>query len=278
MIGTPLRRLPPRAPAAALALAGLLAACDGGTPSREAAPPEGVRPLGFGIQVIDTAGVGCAPAGPGCARVLLSFPEIEDGDEAAAVPVRRWVQERLLDFPLEEPGDVPATPRDWIVTFLEAHERFQADFPGGWGGWFIARDIRVVRNDAQVVTLALEESSYLGGAHPNHVVVFHNVDAVTGAVLRLEDLILPEALPEVRVLASEAVRRALGVDSGGSLVDAGLMDEILPLPASALLTREAVLLEYNPYEVAPYAMGAIRARIPWSRLEPFLSEPSRWLP
>lgn len=257
----------------------LVGACGNGS------APEGLSssstlpvPLAFGLVVIDTVGPGCEPDAQGCARVSLSYPVVVGDQAPGAAAVTTWVAERILDFPLEEPGDSHATPRDWIGAFLDAHARFRADFPGGWGGWFIERDIRVVRNDGDVVALVLEESSYLGGAHPNRVVVFHNVDARSGQVIRLADLVRPETLDGLATVVTSAVRDRLGVASGGSLVEAGLMDEVLPLPASALLTREGVLLEYNPYEIAPYAMGAIRARVPWGDLAALLREPDRWVP
>jgi hypothetical protein len=256
----------------------LLACGDGSTPERASRGAASSPPLSFGVQVIDTTGGGCGPDGQGCARVRLSFPEVVDDGGPASAPVRAWVSERILDFSLEEPGEIPLTPRDWIRAFFDSHARFRADFPGAWGGWFIEREIHVARNDGDVVALVLTESSYLGGAHPNSVVVFHNVDARSGEVLDLVDLVRPDAREALEGVVSSAVRRRLGVEPGGSLVEAGLMDEILPLPASALLTRDGVLLEYNPYEVGPYAMGAIRALVPWSDLAPLLRDPDRWIP
>lgn len=238
------------------------------------APP----PLAFGVQVFDTSGVGCSGEGPGCARVTLSFPEFQPSGSPALTEIRNWVAERVLDFPLEEPGDMPATPRDWVRAFLTAHERFAEGFPSAPGGWFIERHIRVLRNDGSVVALLLEESSYLGGAHPNTVMIHHNVDARTGRVLLLEDLVRDGSVDTLRERVSDAVRLSLGLQPGASLVQAGLMAELLPLPATFLLTGEGIQLHYNPYEVGPYVMGPIRGFLRWEALADLLQEPRRWIP
>lgn len=264
--------------AALLALSGCDAGVRPGSPGEASLEPPRPAALVFGVQVLDTTSGPCNGVLPGCARVRLTYPEIIGGPEPVASRARDWVRERTLDYALEEPGEVPTTPREWIRDFLEEHRRFLAESPGAFGGWWVERDIHVVRNDARVVALVLRESSYLGGAHPNSAVQIVNLDARTGEVLTPAGLVRPGTEEELRAAVEDRVRLLMDLPAGIPLSQGGFFEDVLALPMNALLAEEGLVLEYNPYEVAPYAVGSIRILVPWGDVAHLLREPDRWVP
>lgn len=49
----------------------------------------------------------------------------------------------------------------------------------------------------------------------------------------------------------------------------------LPLPENVGIDSSGVTMLYNPYEVAPYAIGTIEYRIPYEQAEPLLKRIAR---
>jgi len=268
----------PAALALTLAWAGCGAPGERGGPER-LSPPDPVPPaLVFEVHVLDTVSLPCDVGGAGCARVALTYPEILAGPEPVASRARSWVRARVGEHSQEAPGDGPATPREWVREFLDDYRQFKEESPQAVGGWFLERGVHVVRNDTQVVALVFRESSYLGGAHSNSAVEILNLDARSGELLTLTGLVRPGTEAGLQAVVEARVRAAMELPPGTSLSRGGFFDDVLALPQNALLAEEGILLEYNPYEVAPFAMGAIRVTLPWVDVAHLLRDPHRWMP
>jgi hypothetical protein len=68
-------------------------------------------------------------------------------------------------------------------------------------------------------------------------------------------------------------RRARSIRLGQSLQDAGffiLPGQELPLGENFALTDRGMEIQYNPYEVAPYALGETRVRVPSEAVAPLV--------
>jgi hypothetical protein len=68
-------------------------------------------------------------------------------------------------------------------------------------------------------------------------------------------------------------RRARSIPAGESLQDAGffiLPGQELPLGENFALTSKGLEIQYNPYEVAPYALGATSVSVPREAVAPLV--------
>ncbi len=214
-------------------------------------------------MVLDVHAAGCPDDARPCANVRLEFPLLH-GDTPLARAERAWVEEHL-----------GATDRASAEAFAAAYlEKWELSLGAGSGvaasEWFLERT--VVRIDAlpSVVVLALSEFSYEGGAHPMSRARHQAFLVGTGTPIGQDWWF--------RGASGDALREALGArfredvalrEDAGALAEtvgweAAPLDNFIPGP-------EGITFHFDPYEIAPYAVGPIRVLLPWSDLESLLS-------
>lgn len=128
-------------------------------------------------------------------------------------------------------------------------------------------DYTVVRDRNGLISLRLVRSEYLGGAHPSATVTTWNLDLERGRVLALADLFRPGSpwLSRLSSLSRAALREALGADADAEWIDRGTTPDVKNFAAWALEDRD-LLVTFQEYQVAPYALGAPQVRIEASDL------------
>lgn len=125
--------------------------------------------------------------------------------------------------------------------------------------WDLNQHLRVVLNDSLRLGLSLQQESYLGGAHPNRYSLYLYYSLSTGAILSLEDFTPAGNVNGLLQLAEKVLRQEYEVAANTRLETAGFWLEkgALPLPKNFWVEGDTLHLVYNPYEIAPYAMGTI---------------------
>lgn len=122
-----------------------------------------------------------------------------------------------------------------------------------------------------VTVVELSIYSYTGGAHGMMTVMTANIDNSNGRVLTLDDVVKPGSMNAFWGLVRKA-HSAWAKDT--------LWSDQTSWPFQTtrmfLLRPKALELQYDPYVIGPYAVGAPRLRIPYEQLRDVL-EP-RWLP
>ncbi len=104
--------------------------------------------------------------------------------------------------------------------------------------------------------------NYGGGAHGNSVVITKNIDARTGKILGLKDLFLPG----YEGALEEAIVRDLCEQYGARDLDALRNQHFFMgidpyAPDNFIIGRKDITFIYSPDEIAPHAVGEIRASI-----------------
>lgn len=112
-------------------------------------------------------------------------------------------------------------------------------------------------------------SAYEGGAHPNHSESYHLYMVDPVKKLTLEDILDRKKEPRVLEVVTAALETSLAEYGYGSLEEI-LLVESLPWPEDALPTAQGLLIQWDPYEIAPYAFGSLEVLIPWKELEEVL--------
>lgn len=214
-----------------------------------------------------------------CGRVLVSYPVLVSGPSPeAAARIRDGIDAMLLTptFSTERPASVEAMAE----RFLEEYRETRAALPeaASTARWRLEKRMTVPWHDRRALSVRLEETSVTGGAHPLTTVELASFALATGARLALDDLIRPGALPALDSAAEGAFREARGLAPDASLEAAGFTfpGGRFAVNDNVALAAEGLRFRFNPYEVAPYALGPTEIVVPWSALRTVVR--TEWMP
>lgn len=135
--------------------------------------------------------------------------------------------------------------------------------------WTLERECTLLRDTAGVISVRFEETSFLGGAHGFRVVRLASFDASSGSRLTYGDFFRPGCDSVFGRIAEREFRNARSIPDSQSFSDAGFwIEEGRFEPSKNVAVGKAgLILYYNPYEVAPYAMGPTEVAIPFVMLK-----------
>lgn len=216
------------------------------------------------------------------------------GSDAAAAEISGSKRPGILDHQIIRPGgpgkplinisypslgrnDIDADIRQWAAGIAEAFEKHldtegfglsggNEDADQGpsyelWGSYNVSRP-----SDA-AISLTFEIWTYTGGTHGNQDIITLNYSLITGQRLGLVDLFEdPEAALQ---LMSAWSYRKLSRRLGGGRLEQMLKDGAAPTVenfSSLTLTPEGILINFQPYQVAPWAAGAQKVDMPLDEL------------
>jgi len=205
--------------------------------------------------------------GEACAKVEWEYP-LFDGDSALATGINGQIQEQLKYHLMTDDygfDDLSAG----VEILFESYERFRNDFPEVVQQWTIDIKGEVTFLSDQLVSMKFVNFSYTGGAHPNTVINYLNLDLSDSVSIAPHENIILDRSRLLR-LTEEKFRQYHEVKAGVSLEDDGrffLDDGQFFLPATVGYDKEEFVLYYNNYEIAPYVMGGTEIRFPLTDLK-----------
>jgi len=129
----------------------------------------------------------------------------------------------------------------------------------------------VFYNSKDFVSIVLNHYQYTGGAHGNYFSIGYNINLSDGSFLTLNDIIQPGKL---NLLAYECEESILDKYQANSLFEAGLFENeiIIPEDQDFYIIPGSLVLQFDPYEIGPYAMGAVTAEISFDKIKDILSD------
>lgn len=136
---------------------------------------------------------------------------------------------------------------------------------------------KVTELNEQTVTYQSTGYSYTGGAHPNTAVIPFTYDLETGQVLSYDYLFRPGSEGKVLDLIKESLANQLGVSGEKGLARAGIFTDQLAVSKELFISDGQIVFHYNPYDIAPYAMGQIDVPVAPFIVDSLLTEPARKL-
>lgn len=122
-------------------------------------------------------------------------------------------------------------------------------------------DSRIVLNQKGLLTLATSHYYYTGGAHGNYYTVLHSFDTDSTRLLTSEDIFLPD---------SEAALSAL-LTTKAQTMQLPVQTDSVPVTTNFAFTKEGLLFDYPPYEIASYADGEIEIILPYAEVSHLLT-------
>lgn len=131
---------------------------------------------------------------------------------------------------------------------------------------------KILNSEGALVTVVLNSSSYLGGAHGSSAQQYYNFDLEKKKLIPLSQVLQAGKQPALDRLAHEAFKIWV-VDSKL----AGSVDEYeqawkFKLSENYYLGKDGLILQYAEYEIGPYVVGLPRLTIPYSQLQGILKK------
>lgn len=197
----------------------------------------------------------CEPAAEGCTYALFRYPIVVSaaGETAAVEAINAFIEGLLQDTV----GDTRASPEAVAQRLVDEYRGYSDEFPEADIPWVLEREVSVVHAADDVLSLALDEYSYTGGAHPNSMLSYWVLDLETGSLVGLDEFFLPGFMPELTRLGEASFRAARGLAADASLEAEGFWfdDGVFELNENFAVTGEGITFRFNPYEVTAYAFG-----------------------
>jgi hypothetical protein len=138
---------------------------------------------------------------------------------------------------------------------------------------------RVLYVSDAFLSYAVDFYGYSGGAHGNRSVHNSVIDLATACPVFLCDLFSEGAIDEVSDLLRCQIAADRGCSSVDSLAELGFFSpREIDLTENFFVDRRGVTWQYNPYDIAPYALGVISVTLSWDQLYPYLLEESPLIP
>ncbi len=125
-------------------------------------------------------------------------------------------------------------------------------------------DIKLLSNN--YFSVVLNHYEFTGGAHGHFYSMGYTFDLSTGELLSLDKIIKPNSVNQLIRICEQKI---LEMYAAKSLSDAGLFEDQLDLTLDQdyYLLPDALVFQFDPYEIAPYSMGNIEVALPFYEIK-----------
>lgn len=214
-----------------------------------------------------------------CAEVKLQYPILTGGDITSAVNAINDSLRLMALAGLEaDPAWSAEQAFDSVQTGLYALLREHLIMAPEWtGGFFKEVKTNTLLNTSKLVSFEMSASGYTGGAHPSYSAVLSTYDLSTGKSVGLSNVV--NDTTALRPMLEKGFLAAKKENPSDTIKLSDLLfPEIKQLPVSAnfCIVPEGVRFLYNPYEVAPWAVGPTDITLTWEQLGR-LADRKKWL-
>lgn len=146
---------------------------------------------------------------------------------------------------------------------LTLKEKEKSDYPAL--PWTLEIQGEVKSITENFISYELNHFTFVGGAHPLSGVNYFNFNPATGKVLNLKDIFKEGFDSELDKLIEKYFRTTYNLKPDQPLTEI-LFENHISHNNNFLLLPDGIEFCYNQYEIAPYAAGILKVRIPKSDL------------
>ena len=128
-----------------------------------------------------------------------------------------------------------------------------------------------LNNIPSLWSYAMDVYEYTGGAHGNRYLLIQNYNLMTGDAVNEQDLFIDDYYEPLKSLLLEAlIAQTNKAETKKDLRRLGYsVADVVP-NENFYVTDEGITYVYNPYEIAPYAMGCIQISLSWDSIRHLL--------
>lgn len=198
--------------------------------------------------------------------VEINMPKAEGKSEVAG-KIQAVIEGHIANqLNFSETADPSIDIKGGISKFESEYNAFKEDISEDAMPWEAIFDGDVIYMSSEVISIAINSYLNTGGAHGNMNVTLFNFSASSGELIENEELLIMN--PEFKALAETHFKEE--ISRKGADYNDYFFDEGFSLPANMGLNDDGLLLFYNNYEIAAYAMGITEFTIPFDEVDPFL--------
>lgn len=211
----------------------------------------------------------CDPAP--CIRVAIDpVPTLPEGLSPELKALITTDVRGVLFAPLE----ADEAQQDDDVLMKELKARYEEFAYGGFSDvpieWELTRTATVLYQNPDVISIDIHNEGYVGGAHGFADRTLFTYDVKRGKRLAIADLVDPNSEGIFHRVVEAQFRRAREVPANESLSQAGYFvtpGEPILVPENFAITPGGLVLQYNPYEIAPWSYGPTEIVVPLEAFE-----------
>jgi hypothetical protein len=196
-------------------------------------------------------------AGSPRARIKLSLLLPEDKPEWG--PIREAILKAFFGQPVQGKVDddslLTAFSNDYFGKYIESNIDI---YEGGHSfNWEMTGSSYVNMNRCGMLVYRADNYAFTGGAHGLGISRFLVFDTEALKKLELQDIFIEGYEEALSKLIESSFRHDHFLEPGQPLTEAGLFEEHIAPTGNFFITENSIGFFYNPYEIAPYAMGGI---------------------
>lgn len=232
------------------------------------------KALSFDAKTLTTESATCATDSVKCASVSIRYLVAQDAPKEVLQHINdtlNWYFTNAVTSFGEDDFTADVSLDEAANTFIAEYDTFLEEMAADNDTeyitpWTIEVNSSVEHVSDQTACIMMGTYSYTGGAHPNYFSSLFNFDNKTGKKLTEDDMIKNKSA--LLKIAEAAFRKTVEISPTDNLEEAGYFwGEDFGLPQNMGLVQEGLKLYYNPYEIAPYALGPTEFVIPYADLE-----------
>ncbi len=163
----------------------------------------------------------------------------------------------------------PSSLETILTDFNQEYLDFKNDFPEASEPiWELHIETEKSFQSENVISIAISTYEFQGGAHGNDKITFLNLNAETGDILSLNDMILD--IDAFKTLAKSHFEKSLKAEKEPAKMEDFFFGKPFQLPENIGYSDDGLVLLYNIYEVASYDRGYTEFVIPFEEVESYL--------
>ena len=233
--------------------------CDEGKPPQNEPIPEIL------FKEIIVSHEDCLPDSIGCTFVQIEYPAFTDST--------KFVLNELISSKIKASAStyfseevIRGTLEHVVHSFVRDYETFKRDYPDYKIGWYVKIFCVIIYESETVLSFQIDSESFTGGAHPNSGTQYHIVDKKNNSEMTMGEVISDTT--KFKQMLEEKFRQIKGMGADQSFADLGywINDGDFLLNENIGISDHTVIMHYNPYEIAPYSLGATTVEINKSEL------------
>ena len=200
------------------------------------------------------------------AEISASY-NVTKGNSELATTINLNIEKAIVSL-LSDPG-VTNDLKSALNDFNEEYISFKGEFPeSSEPVWELYIETESTYQSEDIITLAISVYEFQGGAHGNDKIIFLNLNAETGSILKMKDII--NDLEGFKSLAESHFKKSLKSNTDQLKMEDYFFGEPYQLPENIGFSEDGLVLLYNTYEIASYDKGYTEYVIPIDEVEPFL--------
>ncbi|MDR2103325.1 MAG: RsiV family protein [Treponema sp.] len=145
------------------------------------------------------------------------------------------------------------------------------DFPQESLNWFYDEIMETTMLFPQGIVIRRNRDYYTGGAHGMRETAYFVLDLEKMKRLNLEDIIKPGSEPALMKEVTIALRDISNLAGDAPLSSGNYFEDTIEVPKNFFMSAQGLGFHWDPYEIAPYAVGPIEILIPYDKIKNLLT-------